>query len=103
MSLTKTLWTGFGFQLVESLESWTWEVLSLCNWLMRMQTQCAELRFNHIRDRQIWQDTSVFAQILGRLGQIRRGPMYKQCSLGNEGIMHVLNMEVWIILKVIVL
>jgi hypothetical protein len=29
--------------------------------------------------------------------------MYKQCSCGNERIMHVLNVEVWIILKVIVL
>jgi hypothetical protein len=29
--------------------------------------------------------------------------MYKQCSCGNEGIMHVLNMEVWIILKVVIL
>lgn len=55
------------------------------------------------KGQQIWQDTSVFAQTLGHLGQIRRGPMYKQCSLGNEGIMHVLNMEVWIILKVMVL
>ena len=35
--------------------------------------------------------------------QLRRGPTYKQCSLRNEGIMHVLNVEVWIILKVIVL
>ena len=40
---------------------------------------------------------------IGPLAQFRRGPKYKQCSPGNEGIMHVLNVEVWIILKVIVL
>ena len=34
---------------------------------------------------------------------LSKGPPYKQCSRGNEGIMHVLNVEVWIILKVIVL
>ena len=103
MSLTKTLWTGFWFQLVESLESQAREGFLLCNWLMRMLTQCAEPRFNRIRDRQIWWDISVFLQTLGHLVQFCRGPMYKQCSCGNERIMHVLNVEVWIILKVIVL
>jgi hypothetical protein len=29
--------------------------------------------------------------------------MCKQCSRGNEGIIHALNVEVWIILEVIVL
>jgi hypothetical protein len=38
-----------------------------------------------------------------RLVRFCRGPTYKQCSHRNEGIMHVLNVEVWIILKVIVL
>ena len=32
-----------------------------------------------------------------------KGPPYEQCSCGNEGIMHVLSVEVWVILKVIVL
>ena len=48
-------------------------------------------------------DMSIFVQTSGHLAQLRRGPTYKQCSRGNEGIMHVLNVEVWIILKVIVL
>lgn len=46
---------------------------------------------------------SIFVQTSGHLAQLRRGPTYKQCSRGNEGIMHVLNVEVWIIFKVIVL
>ena len=77
---------------------------------MRMLTQCAELRFNRIRDRQIWQDMSVFVQRLGHhiirvwlSALLFKGPPYKQCSHGNEGIMHVLSVEVWVILKVIVL
>ena len=32
-----------------------------------------------------------------------KGPPYKQCSRGNEGMMHVLRVEVWVILKLIVL
>jgi hypothetical protein len=52
---------------------------------------------------QIWRDMSVFAQTSGRPARFCRGPTYKQCSRGNEGIMHVLNVEVWVILKVIVL
>ena len=32
-----------------------------------------------------------------------KGLPYKQCSHGNEGIMHVLSVEVWVILKVVVL
>ena len=34
---------------------------------------------------------------------LRKGPPYEQCSRGNKGIMHVLSVEVWVILKVIVL
>jgi hypothetical protein len=78
-------------------------VLSLCNWLMRMLTQCAELRFNRIRDKQIWRDMSVFAQTSGLPVRSRKERTRKQCSRGNEGIMHALNVEVWIILEVIVL
>ena len=68
-----------------------------------MLTQCVALRFNRTKDIQIWQDMTVFAQTSGRLVQLRWGPLYKQYSHRNEGIMHVLNVEVWIILKVIVL
>ena len=32
-----------------------------------------------------------------------KGLLYKQCSHGNEGIMHVLSVELWVILKVVVL
>ena len=32
-----------------------------------------------------------------------KGLPYKQCSHGNEGIMHVLSVAIWVILKVIVL
>ena len=32
-----------------------------------------------------------------------KGLPYKQCSHGNEAIMHVLSVEVWVILKVVVL
>jgi hypothetical protein len=46
---------------------------------------------------------TVFAQTSSSLARFHRGSTYKQCSHGNEGIMHVLNVEVWIILKVIVL
>jgi hypothetical protein len=32
-----------------------------------------------------------------------KGLPYKQCSHGNEGIMHVLSVAIWVILKVVVL
>ena len=34
---------------------------------------------------------------------LHKGLPFKQCSRRNEGIMHVLSVEVWVILKVIVL
>ena len=46
---------------------------------------------------------SVFAQTSGLPASPHRGPTCKQCSCGNEGIMHALNVEVWIIFKVTVL
>jgi hypothetical protein len=93
MNHIRTLWTGYWFQLVESLEVRTREFLLLCNWLMRMLTQCAELWFKCIRDIQIWRDMSVFAQTSGLHARSRREPMRKQCSRGNKGIMHALNVE----------
>jgi hypothetical protein len=53
---------------------------------------------------------SVFVQRSGHhiirvwlLAPLCKRPLYKQCSHRNEGIMHVLSVEVWVILKMIVL
>ena len=40
---------------------------------------------------------SIFAQTSGHLVLLRKGLPYKQCSSGNEGIMHDLSVKVWII------
>ena len=76
------------------LEVRTREVPSLCNWLMRMLMQFAELRFNRIRERQIWRDMSAFAQTSGLPARPCREPTRRQCSQGNEGKMYALSVEV---------
>ena len=71
--------------------------------------QLASQPFGHTKHRQTYLDIFVFVQKLGP-HTIRvwlwllpyKGPLFKQCFHINEVIKDVLNVEVWVILKMII-
>jgi hypothetical protein len=77
---------------------------------MRMPLQPAMWPCGHTKQRQTYLDKLVFVEKLNP-HEIRaslwilpyKGPLFKQCFSRKEGIKGVVNVEVWVFLKMIVL